>query len=164
MNQPLPTDKYTVSGTCNSSRLQELRKYTVTNDVTKQYVTSTSINTNGVHLALCDFNGNSGVVRQVYYIDKIKYIDERPVTSTATTTTFILADLQLSPLNFDNKPLIKTEESYELVENPQISKDVFIVRQQLSVFERIYRIRAVNGLNDVLNYGGGNYFKIYENT
>ena len=48
--------------------------------------------------------------------------------------------------------------------NPKIEDDVFIVRQQLSAFNDNYNLEFIENLNDLINYAGGNYFNIINNT
>jgi uncharacterized protein (DUF427 family) len=85
-------------------------------------------------------------------------------TATATTTTFSFNSVGLSSLNFDNLPILKLEEKQNMCENPFIKSDVFILRQEIPVFEKSIRLRGVGNLSEVVNYAGGNYFKIFNNT
>jgi hypothetical protein len=193
-NKPITGDTYTVSGTCTSrlNELRKyttnsnlairyvqstgtIQSYpaglitldsdlitldnafiTLDNDV-EEYITD------GLDLAASVISGVSATTL-VYYIGGIKYVDRQLTGSTAVTTTFILENLQFSYVNFDYKPIIKLESKQNMIENPRINSDVFIERQQLSVFEDNYRLRGINSLSDLINYAGGNYFTIYNNS
>ena len=50
-----------------------------------------------------------------------------------------------------------------MIDNPFINSDVFIIRQELPVFEKSIRLRGISSLNDIITYAGGNYFTIYNN-
>lgn len=151
---------YIVTGT-SETRILELKKYAVSGGLDKQYFTSNDQSIDGLDLSLTITGVSESIY--VYYIGGIKYTDI--VVDDITTTTFEFISLGLDdPNNFDNVPIIKLESKQNMVENPQVDKDVFIERQRLPVFEKNYRLRAVNSLNDVISYAGGNYFTIYNNT
>jgi len=149
---------YTVTGE-SFSRLNELEKYVVSNDPNVKYFPYTG-GTDG----LSGFTINASMTAFTYYVGGILYTDLTVSGSSATTTTFSFNAITNNPLNFDNKRIVKFENKQNMVENPRVGKDVFIVRQQQPVFERNYRLRAVNSLNDTLTYAGGNYFTIFDNT
>lgn len=160
VNTVLPQVSFPVTGT-STSRLSELRKYTVSGTVSDLYFTSTGSTHDGVNISLT----NSGVTAStyVYYLGGITYKDV--IIGSASTTTFLYQSLGLTdPNNFDNKPYIKLESKENVVENPFINSDVFIIRQEIPVFEKSIRLRGVNSLNDIIAYAGGNYFTIYNNT
>lgn len=151
---------HTVTG-YSETRLDELRKYAVSGPITTRYFTSTDPSTDGVNPFL-SVEGTTAST-YVYYIGGIEYLDQ--ITNDVTVTTFTFLSLGLDDTNnFDNLPVIKLESKQNMVENPQVSKDVFIERQQQPVFERNYRLRAVNSLNDVISYAGGDYFTIFNNS
>lgn len=153
------TYPYTVTG-YSSSRLSELEKYVISSNPFVKYVTGGSLTSDGLY----SYSSGSTGTTYVYYLGGIKYSDIMSSGTTATTTSFLFTVTGFSSANFDNKRIIKIEEKQNLVENTQLSKDVFISRQEQSVFERNYRLRAVGSLNSVLTYAGGNYFTIYNNT
>ena len=147
----------TITGT-SSSRLIELRKYTVSGTLSDMYFTSTSPTQDGLNISLT-VSGSS----YVYYLGGLTYTDT--VVGSATTTTFSYFSYGLNdPANFVNQHLIKLESKQNVVENPFINSDVFIIRQELPVFEQSIRLRGISSLNDIIAYAGGNYFTIYENT
>jgi hypothetical protein len=153
---------FTVTG-FSESRLSELRKYTISGSLSALYVTSNINTSDGLDLSLTTTGISASTY--VYYLGGITYKDKRVSPATGFTTTFSFQSLGTDdPNNFDQYRYLKNEEKQNLVENTQVSKDVFISRQEQSVFERNYRLRSVNGLNNVLTYAGGNYFTIYNNT
>lgn len=149
-----------VSGYC-SSRLDELRKYAVSGPISSRFFIATDASSDGVNPYLSVEGVNNS--QYIYYIGGITYEDQ--TSSGVTVTTFHFESLGLDEgNNFENLPVVKLESKQNMVENPQVERDVFIERQQQPVFERNYRLRAVNAVNDVLSYAGGNYFTIYNNT
>lgn len=156
------TFNYTVTGT-SSNRLEELRKYSTSPLYSDRYFTGGSPTVDGLDLTYPGTSTGGTIVLQ-YYIGGIKYLNVTPNGSTATTTTFTMNSTGLSPLNFENKPILKLEEKQNMAENPFINSDVFIIRQEIPVFEKSIRLRGVSNLSEVVNYAGGNYFKIFNNT
>ena len=152
---------HTVTGT-SSSRLDELRKYTVTGTIADMYFTSTSSANDGVNVSLTITGITASTY--VYYIGGITYKDVLIGNGTTTTTTFLYVSQGLNdPANFVNERVIKLESKQNMVEKPFINSDVFIIRQEIPVFEQSVRLRGINSLNDIIAYAGGNYFKIYDN-
>lgn len=150
---------YSVTGTC-ASRLSELEKYVVSNNPAIKYYSGGTITVDGLNSYII----TPALTALTYYIGGIKYEDLTLSGATATTTSFSFTISAFPNQNFDVKRIIKFESKQNMVENPQVDRDVFIERQQQPVFERNYRLRAVNALNDVLQYAGGDYFTIYNNT
>lgn len=144
-----------ITGRTNNSRLVELRKYTITNDFTKQYVSNGSWTNDGV-----DFNNSVSGVSVVYYIGGIKYIDE---TQDGVTTTKFSLTPNNEP-NFINKVYFKNPNKSKIISNPKIIDDVFISRSDLSAYDKNYRLEFIENLSDLITYAGGNYFKIVNNT
>ena len=150
---------YNVTG-YSASRLSEIEKYVVsTNPFMKFYSGGTVIN-DGLSSY---YSGNTGIT-YIYYIGGITYVDKMLSGSTAFTTTFTFTNVGFSLNNFDNKRIIKLESKQNMVENSQVSTDVFIARQQQTVFEKNYRLSGIGSISDLLTYAGGNYFRIYNNT
>lgn len=150
---------YTVTG-YSGSRISELEKYVVSTNPAVKYYGGGSITVDG----LSSFSITPAASALTYYIGGIKYDDVTLSGATATTTTFSFTITSFPWQNFDVKRVIKLESKQNMVENSQVDRDVFIERQQQPVFERNYRLRAVNSLNDVISYAGGDYFTIYNNT
>lgn len=155
----LYSNTYVVTGT-SSNRLEELRKYSVSSDYSIKYLTSTSLLVDGLDISRSITTGDTNIF--VYYIGGITYTNE--VSQSLIKTHFSFTNSGFSTNNFENKPIVKLESKDNVVENPIISSDVFISRQEISVFEKSVRLRAINNLSQVISYAGGNYFKIFENT
>jgi len=157
--QTISTSTYQVTGE-SSSRLHELKKYTLNNSYSVKYKTSTTQSTDGLDLTLSS-TGTSTVIL-VYYLGGIKYTDS--ITSGVTTTTFSFTGVGYNSPNFDNYAIYKDELKQNINEQPRIDPDVFIERQSLSVFENNYRLKDINKLYDILSYAGGSYFNIINNV
>lgn len=144
-----------VTGSTNNSRLVELRKYTITNDFTKQYVGNGSWTNDGV-----DYPNSPSINYVVYYIGGIKYVDK--TINGTTITNFSLIPKNES--NFVTKPYVKNPNEEKIISNPKIIDDVFITRSDLSAYNKNYRLEFINNMSDLLTYAGGKYFKIINNT
>jgi hypothetical protein len=151
---------HTVTG-YSGSRLSELRKYVVVGSLSEIYTISTDVDVDGLDLTKTVTGISNSTY--VYYIGSITYVDT--VIGDTSQTHFTLQSLGLYDTNnFDDMPYIKIEEKQNIVENPNITKDVKVVRQEIPVFEQAIRLRAVETLNDILVYGGGKFFTVHNNT
>jgi hypothetical protein len=146
-----------VTGT-SSSRLSELRKYTVTDVFAKQYVTGGTINLDGVVLSL-----SNPLNKIVYYIGGIKYIDIMSGVTSGTTLN-IYTPQGTASADFINVPYYKNPNKENIISNPKIYDDVFISRQELSAFDKNYRLEYIKNLSDLETYAGGNFFNIVNNS
>jgi len=144
-----------VTGTTNTSRLSELRKYSTATGFTKQYFSGGTYSTDGV-----DYLTSISGVSITYYLGGIKYIDD----VANEITTFIYAPSGTSSPDFINAPYYKDPKKENIISNPKINDDVFIVRQELSAFENNYRLEHIRNLSELLTYAGGKYFNIVSNT
>jgi hypothetical protein len=143
----------------SSSRLSELRKYTITNVFADQYFGGGSLTVDGV-----DYTTSIPNVTVVYYIGGIRYTDYLSgVTSGLTIYRFVPQGTG-STANFINAPYYKNPNKENIVSNPKINDDVFIVRQELSAFDSNYRLEYMKSLNDLETYAGGNFFNIVNNS
>jgi hypothetical protein len=147
---------YVVTGEC-TSRLLELRKYTVTNIFSQQYFTGGTYGVDGV-----DVNVSIPNVFLVYYLGGIKYVDL--MTGTTSGSTFNFTSQGYANPNFINKPIYKDPNKENIISNPNISNDVFIVRQELSAFDGNYRLEYIKKLVDLETYAAGSFFNIIKNT
>ena len=147
-----------ITGT-SISRLSELRKYTITNVFLNKYVANGDINNDGV-----DYGNSIETTRIIYYIGGIKYVDEISGESSGMTYTVYTPLGTGNTLNFINVPYYKDPNKENIISEPKINDDVFIIRQELSAFENNYRLEYVKNLNDLNTYAGGNYFNIVKNT
>jgi len=141
-----------------SSRLSELRKYTVTPVFANQYVGGGTWTTNGV-----DYPNSVSGVSVVYYLNRIKYVDILTGDDAGTTFSFTAQGSTGNPI-FINTPIYQDPKKENIISNPKIDDDVFIVRQALSVQEQNYRLQYVTNLVELTTYAGGNYFNIINNS
>jgi hypothetical protein len=147
---------YNVTGV-SSSRLSELRKYSTSSVFTNQYFGSGSPTVDGV-----DFPNSNPLVRIVYYLGGIRYVDL--LTGFTSGTTYSFAGVGYNSPNFINKPLYKDPNKENIISNPKINDDVFIVRQELSAFDKNYRLEYIKNMIDLETYAGGNFFNIVKNS
>ena len=144
-----------ITGTTKNSRLNELRKYKITNVFDEKYVGNGSYNNNGV-----DYNNSVDDEYITYYIDGIKYVDDL----TQNITTFYTSPSITSSPNFINTNYFKDFNKENIINNPKIHNYVFIDRYEQSVFIDNYILRYVTNLSDLTTFVGGIYFNIINNT
>jgi hypothetical protein len=160
-----PTVTYTVTGT-SSSMLNEIRKSGYSPYVYNQYFLSTNPNINGLDLEKSGLSGTQNVTdftnfNVVYYVGGITYTQ---LSGASGSTLFSMLGQQFSPLNFTNESIIKDENKENMTGKPIISSDVFIIRQEFSVFERNYNLEFIKNIAQLETYAGGAYFNIISNT
>jgi hypothetical protein len=153
--EPPIAKKIVITGNTNTSRLSELRKYTTSNIFANQYIGGGSFVNDGV-----DYSASISGVSVTYYLGGIKYIDD----VANGITTFVYTPSGTSSPDFINAPYYKDPQKENIISNPKIINDVFIVRQELSAFENNYRLEHIKNLNELLTYAGGKYFNIVSNT
>lgn len=143
----------------SASRLTELRKYLITPVFADQYIGGGTPTNDGV-----DYTNplTIGGVSVVYYLGGIRYVDI--LTGINSGTTFSFIGQGLSSPDFINKPIYKDINKENIISNPKIANDVFIVRQELSAFDGNYRLEYINSLVDLESYAGGGFFNIVNNT
>lgn len=144
-----------VTGNC-SSRINEIRKYTQTNKFSEKYLISINPNINGVDLQ------QSNPSHIVYYIDGIQYTDI--INSSGTTTSFRFESLGYDSPDFFSSQVIKIPEKENLVNNPKIENDVFIERQEISVFNNNYKLEYIKNLSELNSFAAGSFYNIVVNT
>ena len=142
-----------VSGSSNS-RLSELRKYVI-GDYTLEYINGGTYSIDGV-----DYDNSISGVTMIYYLGGIKYIDD--VINTGTTFTFTAQGINSA--DFISVPYYKDPKKENIISNAKINNDVFITRQELSAFDKNYRLEFIRKLIDLETYAGGNFFVIVNNT
>jgi hypothetical protein len=140
----------------SSSRLTELRKYIVSGTTAQIYVTGGNLLTDGVDLGQTTSN------KFVYFLGGIKYTDI--LTGDTSGTTFSFTGQGYSGPDFITAPIYKNPNKENIISNPKIYDDVFIVRQELSAFDQNYRLEYIQSLVDLTTYAGGNFFNIVNNT
>lgn len=147
---------YPVTGTTSSSRLSELRKFSVSGTLSELYFTSTDPNVaDGVNELLT----TTGVT-WTYYLSGITYVDD--VVNNITTFSFT-SEGYGSPA-FVNLPFIKDEAKQNIIDKPEIDNNVFIIRQSLPVFQNVYRLQDIRNISELEKYAGGAKFNIINNT
>lgn len=146
----------TVSG-IGTSRLSELKKYNVTGDFFSRYKSSSGIANDGVDSTRSDLSANPQKI--VYYIGGVTYTDLIDDDGSVTTSFTFEGQGYNSP-DFINSPIYKDPDKSNLVSNPKIDSDVFIIRQQLSVFDKNYKLKDISNLVDLTTYAGGRFFNI----
>lgn len=148
---------YQVTGT-STSRLNELRKFTISTVFIDKYVMYDGIN-DGV-----DYINSIPMHKIIYYLGDIRFIDYLSTSGTTTGTTFSFNTVGISDPQFMSAPIYKDPTKENIVSNPKINDDVFIVRQELSVFDGIYKLEFIKNLSQLLSFAGGNFFHIANNT
>lgn len=146
---------YNVTGQ-SSSRLTELKKYAIGVPFSQQYVSGGTIFTDGVNYPQSTSN------KIVYFLGGIRYVDT--LSGPTSGTTFLFFGQGFTSSNFINTPIIKNPNKENIISNPKIYDDVFIVRQEISAFDKNYRLEYVNSLIDLTTYAGGKFFNIVNNT
>jgi len=100
----------------------------------------------------------------IYYIDGIEYIDVMSGSSSGITYTIYTPQGIGNTLNFINVSYYKNPTKENIISNPKINDDVFILRQELSAFDKNYRLEYIKNLSELLTYAGGNFFNIINNS
>lgn len=139
-----------ITGTTSNSRLNELKKYEITNIFSQQYYDNGSLSNDGV-----DFLNSTSGISVTYYIGGIKYIDN---VSAQTTTFYYTPEIE-----FNDNFYYKNLNLENVIGNPKINDDVFIDRQELSVFDLNYKLEFIRNLTDLNTYAGGKFFNIVNN-
>lgn len=139
----------------SSSRLSELRKYTVTDIFTEQYPSGGNMNSDGV-----DYSNSLENEIIIYYIGGIKYTDL--IIDDIISTSFIYIPTGI--VDYTDYPIYKDPNKERIIENPKISNDVFIIRQELTAFEKNFRLQYVGNLIELETYASGKVFNIVNNT
>jgi len=144
-----------ITGTTNNSRLQELRKYVITAVFADQYVSGGNWSTDGV-----DYGSSPAIEDVVYYLGGIRYNDITLIDGTYTTFEYSPDNIG----NFIDISYIKNPDKSKIISNPKINDDVFIIRDNLSAFDKNYRLEYIRNLVDLTTYAGGQYFNIINNS
>jgi len=146
-----------ITGTTTNTRLAELKKYAKGVPFSQQYFGSGSTINDGV-----DYNNSISGSTVVYYIGGIKFTDK--YIGSATTTTFKFIGQGFNSPDFIKVPYYKDFNKENIISNPKINDDIFVIRQELSAFESNYRLEHVRNLIDLATYAGGKFFNIVSNT
>jgi len=105
----------------------------------------------------------------VYYIDGIKYVDD--VINEITYFEYYALGTSnphfIQPpidKDYNETPIYKDPKKENIIGRPKIQDGLFIVRQEVSAFDKNYKLQHVNNLVELTTYLGGNYFNIVNNT
>lgn len=148
-----------ITGECKS-RLVELKKYKIGGDFFDQYFLSTNTNIDGVDENLSDIT--SSIKKIVYYIGGITFTDI--IENDETSTTFSFEGQGYNSPDFIDVEIYKDPNKSKIVQNPKVDNDVFIIRQEISAFDKIYKLNEINNLQELTSYAGGKFFNIVNNT
>ena len=140
----------------SSSRLIELRNYAVDVPFSEQYVGGGSPLTDGVIIYV------STSASTYYYIGGIRYHDV--IVDDVTTTYFLYAAEGTSSADFIDVPYYKHPDKSKIISQPKINDDVFIIREDLSAFDKNYKLEYITNLVELTTYAGGRFFNIVNNT
>ena len=154
-----------ITGATDNSRLIELRTYSVSTGLSSQYGLSSNVNVDGVNPWLSQYTTFPYTI--VYYLGGITFTDivESDDPLTISSTTFNYEGQGISEPNFiTGETYIKNPEKSKIISNPKIFDDVFIIRDNLSAFNKNYRLEYVRNLVDLTTYAGGKYFNIINNS
>jgi hypothetical protein len=132
------------------SRLNELKTYNTSNDISKKY----KLSSNGSNGIILSETNNSLIT---YIIDGIKYVDDidNNITSFEYNTPTKYNDI------LDQK-LVKRDEYLNFSDYSEKS-DLDIVRQSLNIFESHMRLSDIRNVEELTLYAGG-YFNIIKNS
>lgn len=141
----------------STSRLNELQKFTHSEIFTEKYFGDGSVISDGV-----DYSISSENQVIVYYLNGIRYVDK--IYSSGITTTYGVTGQGYTSPDFINSYVVKLSTKDNIISNSKINNDVFIDRQQISVFDRNYRLEFIRKLVDLETYASGKYFNIVKNS
>lgn len=154
---------YNVTGN-STTRLNELKKYSVSSDLNKSYIILDEVNKNPT-----DFNSelNGLILSETiegefysYFVDGIKYFDD--ILNNITTFNFFSEGY--SSDNYISKPIYKDPSIGNTITMPDINNNVFIIREELPVFLNNYRLSNIISLASLENYAGGKFYNIVKNS
>ncbi len=137
-----------------TSRLVELKKVKATDIFSEKYHSGGAIDKNGV-----DYSNSVDDEIVVYYINGMKYTDKRE-----TDTWYTYFEFAPTPMDYTDGLLIKTIGNDDYIAKPKINTDVFITRQEMSIFKKNQQLSVVENLYELTTYGGGIIYNIIKNT
>ena len=145
----------------SKSRLSELKKHAVTGNFFNRYTLSTGSGSDGVNQNLS--NVTSTPLKIVYYLGGIIYTDLIN-SDGGVRTTFSFQGQGYNSPDFIDTPVIKDPSKGNLVSKPKVDSDVFIIRQELSAFDKNYKLKNIRSLTELTTYAGGGFFNIVNST
>ncbi len=150
------SESQTISGN-SKSRLYELKKYKNTNtNFFDNYKLSESSKSDGVSQNKSNLDTNPKLI--VYYLDNIEYHDI--ISNNNTLTQFYFINNGLNSDNYYNKKIYKNPDLLNIINQPKISNDVFIIRQEMPIFQNNFILKDIKNLYELETFIGGNYFNI----
>lgn len=135
------------------SRLEELVKYGIGDSFSNKYRKSNTISVDGVNYDISTEN------HVVYYISGIIYVDDFDLE----ITTYSYPPKELDYCGVDALRIYKDPKKMKIRNNPTTTNDLDIDRQEISVFDGIYKLSDLENLEEVTSYAGGKYFDIINN-
>jgi hypothetical protein len=66
--------------------------------------------------------------------------------------------------NFIYEAYYKHPDKSKIISQPKINDDVFIIREDLSAFDKNYKLEYITNLVELTTYAGGRFFNIVNNT
>jgi len=143
------TVPFTVSG-LTKSRINELKPY---GNLTLPQRINLPIINNGV---LWGSITNVSPSFTAYTIQDTNYIDY-----SDGLTIFYQPSSGLTKDNITAVPITKNETLLKVIDQPQLSTNIYIERGKNSAYERVQRLGEVDNLGDMINYGYG-FFNVEE--
>ena len=135
------TVPFTVSG-LSSSRITELAQYGP-----NKYQVGVPVISNGQIWGAIFVTASTYTGYTIQGVDYYDYSDG--------TTIFFEQSSGLTENNLTAVPITKDEVLLKVMDEPQISTNVFVERGKNSAYERIQRLGEVDNLGDMINYGYG---------
>jgi hypothetical protein len=146
------TVPFTVSGV-TKSRINELKPY---GNLTLAQRINLPIINNGV---LWGSITNAGSSFTAYTIQDTNYIDYND-----GLTIFYQPSSGLTTENLTAVPITKNETLLKVIDQPQLSTNIYIERGKNSAYERVQRLGEVDNLGDMINYGYGFFNVVKKDT
>jgi len=143
---------YIITGHTDS-KLENIRTYSTKSSLFKRYRIVTGSTDNGILTA--ETSGN--II--TYRIDGITFIT---TTGTNESTIFSFGSDGITGNTYNYK-IFKNDKKSSLSENITTTGSVTMDRQELSIFEMVYRLKDISTLRRLTTYGGGKVFNIIKN-
>jgi hypothetical protein len=137
-----------------TTRIEEIKKYKISEIFEENYFEYNSATKTG----LISADMSAGEI--VYYINNIKYVD------IYEDGEYVHTYFECIPYNIIEKTggnLLKNNNHLETAEPPKIKKDIFINRNEKSVFKENNLLCELKSILEIETFVGGNYFNIHKN-
>lgn len=103
------------------------------------------------------YNNDGSFNEITYIIDNITYITRY----FDLFTVFVYTTYGINGFNSDTFSLIKDDTLMGIDGQPQIDNNIFVERQEITVFDPHIRLKYINNVGELITYGGGLYYKIF---